>query len=171
MRAPAPRRCAAGELCEPAELRILSGPERIRSSVPLVTLALLRSGVARRDRSSFVILVSDCRLTGIRGGVALVPACRAGNPLSHHLSCTIHRERRRCAMAGSVTVKGVVRGKTIELERSPGLPDGQQVTVTVQASAADAGAGAGEGIRRSAGAWADDVAGLDQYLEWSRRQR
>jgi hypothetical protein len=74
-------------------------------------------------------------------------------------------------MAGAVTVKGVVRGKTIELERAPGLPDGQQVTVTVQATEADAAAGAGEGIRRSAGALADDVAGLDEYLEWSRQQR
>ena len=78
-------------------------------------------------------------------------------------------------MAGAMTVKGVVRGKTIELEQSPGLPDGQEVMVTVQAStndaAQDAARGAGEGIRRSAGAWADDVDGLEQYLEWSRQQR
>jgi hypothetical protein len=74
-------------------------------------------------------------------------------------------------MAGPVTVKGVVRGKTIELERAPGLPDGQQVTLTVQATEGDAAPGAGDGIRRSAGAWADDVAGLDEYLEWSRQQR
>jgi hypothetical protein len=29
----------------------------------------------------------------------------------------------------------------------------------------------GEGIRRSAGAWAEDAEELDQYLEWVRQQR
>ncbi len=30
------------------------------------------------------------------------------------------------------TIQGVVHGKTIELEREPGLPDGQAVAVTIQ---------------------------------------
>ena len=74
-------------------------------------------------------------------------------------------------MAGIVTVKGVVRGRTIELEHAPGLPDGQEVTVTVEPSSGSGPLPAGEGIRNSAGAWSDDVAGLDQYLAWSREQR
>jgi hypothetical protein len=32
----------------------------------------------------------------------------------------------------AVTVNGVVHGKTIELDRDPGLPEGQSVTVTMQ---------------------------------------
>jgi uncharacterized protein (DUF433 family) len=32
----------------------------------------------------------------------------------------------------SATFKGVVHGKTIELDQEPGLPDGQAVTVTIQ---------------------------------------
>ena len=74
--------------------------------------------------------------------------------------------------SGTVTVKGVVHGKTIELEKEPGLPDGQEVTVTVQpAVTAARKLPPGEGLRRSAGAWADDIEGLDQYLEWNRQQR
>jgi uncharacterized protein YdhG (YjbR/CyaY superfamily) len=29
----------------------------------------------------------------------------------------------------------------------------------------------GEGLRRSAGAWADDPQGLEEFLEWNRQQR
>jgi hypothetical protein len=64
--------------------------------------------------------------------------------------------------------KGVVRGKTIELDHEPGLPDGQQVMVRVQPSV---DASPGEGIRRSAGAWAQDADELDRFLEWNRTQR
>ncbi len=71
----------------------------------------------------------------------------------------------------SVTVHGVVRGKTIELEREPGLPDGQQVKVTMEPADKEGALPPGEGLRRSAGAWADDAEGLDRYLEWNRRQR
>ena len=50
-------------------------------------------------------------------------------------------------MANAQTVlKGVVRGKLIELEHEPGLPDGQQVTVALQPVLPP-----GEGIRQSAG--------------------
>jgi hypothetical protein len=70
-------------------------------------------------------------------------------------------------MAASVTVKGVVRGKIIELERAPGIPDGQQVTVTVEPAGESAQAPSG----RSAGTWFDDPKGLDEYLEWNRQQR
>jgi hypothetical protein len=75
-------------------------------------------------------------------------------------------------MAQSVTLKGVVHGRTIELDHDPGVPDGQEVTVTVQLPAQTGEKlPPGEGLRRSAGAWADDVEGLDRYLEWNRQQR
>jgi hypothetical protein len=76
-------------------------------------------------------------------------------------------------MSHSTTVlRGVVHGKTIELEQEPGLPDGQAVTVVVQPlDAGGARLPPGEGIRRSAGAWADEAAELDEYLEWNRQQR
>ena len=68
-------------------------------------------------------------------------------------------------------LRGVIHGRTIELEHEPGLPEGQQVSVTVQIVHAPKRLPPGEGIRQSAGGWADDPAGLDEYLEWNRRQR
>jgi hypothetical protein len=71
-----------------------------------------------------------------------------------------------------VTVlRGVIHGKTIELDQESGLPEGQQVAVTIQSLAAEKRLPPGEGIRRSAGGWADDPVGLDEYLEWNRQQR
>jgi hypothetical protein len=75
-------------------------------------------------------------------------------------------------VSANKTLKGIVHGKTIELEQEVGLPDGQEVTVTVQSPPRVSQALApGEGLRRSAGAWSDDVTGLDKYLEWNRQQR
>lgn len=69
-------------------------------------------------------------------------------------------------------LQGVVHGKMIELDREPGLSDGQRVIVTVQAAPPpQAPLPPGEGIHRSAGAWEEDAAELDQYLEWNRQQR
>jgi hypothetical protein len=74
-------------------------------------------------------------------------------------------------MAGAQkTLKGVIHGKTIELEQEPALPDGQSVVVTLQ-PLEEKRLPPGEGIRRSAGAWADDPEGLDQYLEQLRHDR
>ncbi|MBL8793524.1 MAG: hypothetical protein JNM56_06450 [Planctomycetia bacterium] len=73
-------------------------------------------------------------------------------------------------MSNSV-FQGVVRGKTIELDQEPGLPEGQPVTVTVQAMPTRQKLPAGEGLRRSFGAWSEDAADLDEYLAWNRRQR
>jgi hypothetical protein len=64
------------------------------------------------------------------------------------------------------TLRGVIHGKTIELEEQPALPDGQPVKVVVQPELP-----LGEGIRRSAGAWADAGEELDQWLEGIRRSR
>ena len=68
------------------------------------------------------------------------------------------------------TLRGVIHGKTIELEQEPGLPDGQGVAVTLQ-PLQERRLPPGEGIRRSAGAWADDAEELDKFLEWNRHQR
>src|SRR5215210_8762781 len=91
-------------------------------------------------------------------------------------------------------LKGIVRGKTIELESEPGLPDGQEVTVTVkpvivpdpsspppplteaerrwkEAWAQSKDLPPGEGLRRSAGGWAEDAEELDEYLKLCRQLR
>jgi hypothetical protein len=71
-------------------------------------------------------------------------------------------------------LKGVVHGRTIELEQEPGLPDGEKVSVTIEplpVGAIPPRLPPGEGIRRSAGGWADDAEGLDEYLDWNREQR
>ncbi len=73
--------------------------------------------------------------------------------------------------SSDVIFKGVVHGKTIELDHEPGLPDGQPVMVTVQPANEGQRLPSGEGLRRSAGAWADDAEELNAYLEWSRRNR
>lgn len=70
----------------------------------------------------------------------------------------------------STVLKGIVHGKTIELEQEPGLPDGQAVRVVVQPLPGQRPA-PGEGIRHSAGGWAEDADELDEYLEWNRQQR
>jgi hypothetical protein len=51
-------------------------------------------------------------------------------------------------------IEGVVHGRTIELLEDPGVGEGQRVQVVLSLSSAE---GAwGEGIRRTAGALADD---------------
>jgi hypothetical protein len=71
----------------------------------------------------------------------------------------------------TVTIKGVVQGRTIQLEREPGLPDGQKVTVTMKPADDHGEAAPGEGLKRGFGGWAEDGKELDEYLEWSRQQR
>jgi hypothetical protein len=88
-------------------------------------------------------------------------------------------------MSRSALLRGVIHGKTIELEQELGLPEGQVVGVTVEPLAVPSDSGPqweetrpdvtglppGEGIRRSAGGWAEDAEELDQYLESVRQQR
>ena len=69
--------------------------------------------------------------------------------------------------ATSHTLQGVIKGRTIELAEDSGLPDGQQVSVVLLTQAAVGM----DGIIESAGACADEADDLDQFLEWSRRQR
>jgi len=63
-------------------------------------------------------------------------------------------------------MKGIAHGKTIELESELGFPDGQPVAVTVYRLLPP-----GEGIRNSAGAWADAGEALDTWLAAMQRSR
>jgi hypothetical protein len=70
------------------------------------------------------------------------------------------------------TLRGVVRGATVELERPSGLPDGQPVTVTLAPIPEVPSSAAGlEALRNAAGSWSDDPEGLDRFLRWNRDQR
>ncbi len=75
----------------------------------------------------------------------------------------------------STVFKGVVHGKTIELDQEPGLPDGQTVTVSVQPLVSPATSPtspeAQAALRRAAGAWAKDAEDLDKFLDWNRERR
>jgi hypothetical protein len=53
----------------------------------------------------------------------------------------------------SKTIHGTIHGKTIELDEDPGALEGQEVEV--QVTMIPPSATWGEGIRRSAGGWAD----------------
>ena len=69
-------------------------------------------------------------------------------------------------MAAPTVLKGVIHGKVIELAEGPGLPDGQQVIVSLQPILPP-----GEGVRQSAGAWADGGDELDSWLDEMQRSR
>jgi MoxR-like ATPase len=67
---------------------------------------------------------------------------------------------------------GIIHGKTIELDETTGLPDGQLVRVTIQPYAPPSDEEKLELLRRAAGGWADDdPEGLAQYLESLRPGR
>lgn len=63
-------------------------------------------------------------------------------------------------------LRGVIHGRTIELEQEPGLPEGERVFVTVRPALPP-----GEGIRQSAGAWAAESEQIDAWLEEMRSSR
>ncbi len=60
------------------------------------------------------------------------------------------------------TLCGVVYGKTIELEKDLGIPDGQKVEVTIKNISANHVWG--EGLRRCAGALASDWSSEDDRI-------
>lgn len=65
-----------------------------------------------------------------------------------------------------VTLKGVVHGKTIELEHDSGLPDGQEVAVTVRPAKEIPPA-----LLEAFGGWSDDPEGLDEFIRQVYRDR
>jgi hypothetical protein len=70
-------------------------------------------------------------------------------------------------------LKGVIHGRTIELEQDAGLPDGHEVSVTVEPVLLTTSPTTREALaslRRAAGVWADDSVGLDHFLEWICQQ-
>jgi hypothetical protein len=76
-------------------------------------------------------------------------------------------------MAGSIQhLKGKVRGQMIELDRNPGLPDGEDVAVTIERqSNGTAPRNPGDGIRAAIGAWAEDGDELDEFIAETYRAR
>jgi hypothetical protein len=67
---------------------------------------------------------------------------------------------------GTAILKGTIHGKTIALDREPGYPDGQAVSVTVIPSLPS-----GEGLKRAFGAWADESAEVDRHFDRVRQDR
>lgn len=66
---------------------------------------------------------------------------------------------------------GVVHGKTIELDREIGVPDGQSVEIAIQPTPTPRGSEPwGEGLRRCAGALAG-IPGLDEDMALILRER
>jgi hypothetical protein len=89
----------------------------------------------------------------------------------------------------------VIHGKVIQLEREPGLPDGEVIMVTVEPVVSPRlpipsvflseearvrieaawdqvkDLPPGEGLRQAFGAWADDVEEVDRFVEWNYAQR
>ncbi len=65
-------------------------------------------------------------------------------------------------------VHGVIHGKTIELTEDPGVADGQEVRVAL--TVVQPGKSWGDGIRRSAGGWAD-YPELDAVMERIQQDR
>ncbi len=63
-------------------------------------------------------------------------------------------------------MRGVVHGKTIEVEGDLNLPEGQQVAIIVQPLLSPE-----QAIRQSAGGWSDDPEGVDRFVEEMRRLR
>ena len=69
-------------------------------------------------------------------------------------------------------IRGIVRGKSIELKDEIGLPEGQEVAVTVRPVYAEKQThAAGENLKRAFGGWSDDSIELDAFLAWNRQQR
>jgi hypothetical protein len=84
----------------------------------------------------------------------------------------MHLPRKQDMSALPGVFDGVVHGKTIELAKEPGLPDGQAVSVIVKP--VEPGAThlpPGEGLRRAFGSWADDAEELDKFLAETRQLR
>ena len=67
-------------------------------------------------------------------------------------------EKKTVSTKDYLVRKGTVRGKSIELEKETDLPDGLEVIVAIRLKP-------GDGIRLSAGAWADMTPEQEAELE------
>jgi hypothetical protein len=75
-------------------------------------------------------------------------------------------------MTQLTNLRGVVRGRTIQLEEDLSVPDGETVTVTIAyEKSSTARIQSKDSLMAAAGSWADDDEGLDDFLEWNRQQR
>lgn len=75
-------------------------------------------------------------------------------------------------MTQLTNIRGVVHGRTIQLEEDLTVPDGETVTVTIAYEKPGAGGTSSKaGLIEAAGSWAGDETGLDDFLEWNRQQR
>ena len=81
--------------------------------------------------------------------------------------------RKGVRMSELIHPRGTIHGQSIELDQPISLQEGELVELTI--SRAPHGVAdklpPGEGLRRSAGAWADDAKEVDEFLEWNRQQR
>jgi hypothetical protein len=74
------------------------------------------------------------------------------------------------AQNGATFLSGVVHGKTVELDKDAGLPDGQRVSVLIQPKP-QLKLPPGEGLLRAFGGWSDDPQGVDGFVDEVRRLR
>jgi hypothetical protein len=65
-----------------------------------------------------------------------------------------------------VVLKGVVHGKTVELEQDAGFPDGLEVAVTMRPSRQ-----VPQALLDAFGGWSDDPEGLDEFIRQVYRDR
>ncbi len=69
------------------------------------------------------------------------------------------------------TVQGIIHGDTIKLQHPLSLADGEPVEVVVRAVEKQPDRQWGEGIKASAGAWADEPEDLETMLAFFRGLR
>jgi hypothetical protein len=67
----------------------------------------------------------------------------------------------------ATVLRGTIHGRTIELEQDSGFREGQSVSVMLRPRQP----GNLDGLRQAFGAWADDAAGLEEFLGQVRRDR
>jgi hypothetical protein len=70
----------------------------------------------------------------------------------------------------SKTLHRKIRGRTIELDEDPGIPEGHEVEVTVRTPASTSRREPGDGFLRTEGALADDQE-WDEIIEEIQRDR
>lgn len=68
--------------------------------------------------------------------------------------------------------RGLIKGHIIYLEEDAGMPDGQPVTVILEPRPLSDEDEGRQRMLNAAGGWAgDDEEGLNEFLQWYRRER